>query len=147
MGSLAAGETAAASLGGEELCGVLPWCDMKVEGIDERNLLHDGPGGNFVVFIYEGGNEHTSSWSVDSYLFTDAGLPDVLRWLSDNLPMECCWSLGVVTTPEWPTPETEVDVSWVVGADVLNTDPRHRTEDEQRLAVEMLARRHRVALI
>jgi hypothetical protein len=56
---------------------------MRVQGIDERNLVEVRDGGNFVVFIYEGSDE--TSWSVNSYLLTDADLPSVLRWLGDNL--------------------------------------------------------------
>ena len=42
---------------------------MKVDGIDERNLVGVRDGGNF-VFIYEGGDGPTS-WSVDSYLLSE----------------------------------------------------------------------------
>ena len=120
---------------------------MKVDGIDERNLVGVRDGGNFVVFIYEGGDEPLRSWSVDSYLLSDADLPSVLGWLGDNLPVNCCWSLGVVEQPERPTAKTDIHIFWVVGGDVLNFDAAKREPDEQRLAEEMLARRHRLTLI
>jgi hypothetical protein len=118
---------------------------MKVDGIDERNLVGVRDGGNFVVFIYEGSDD--TSWSVDSYLLTDADLPSVLRWLGDNLPVNCCWSLGVVEQPERPTPDTDVHISWVVGGDVLNWAAAQRDPEAQRMAHEMQARRHRLTLI
>jgi hypothetical protein len=118
---------------------------MKVHGMDERMVAEARLGGNFVVFIYEGGEgEPHSSWAVDSYLLTDVDLPGVLTWLGDNLPAGCCWSLGVVEEPEHPTAEQQVRMSWVVGGDVLNYDPSKLDAEEQRLASEMLARRHRV---
>jgi hypothetical protein len=120
---------------------------MKVDGIDERNLVGVRDGGNFVVFIYEGGDELLRSWSVDSYLFSDADLPSVLGWLGDNLPVNCCWSLGVVEQPERPTAKTDIHISWVVGGDVLNCDAARREPGDQQLAEEMLARRHRLTLI
>jgi hypothetical protein len=120
---------------------------MKVDGIDEQNLSGVRDGGNFVVFIYEGGDDPLTSWSVDSYLLSDADLPSVLGWLGDNLPVNCCWSLGVVEQPERPTAKTDIHISWVVGGDVLNLERRNREPDEQRLAEEMLARRHRLTLI
>ncbi len=128
---------------------------MNVEGIDERHLGASRQGADFLVFIYEGGDRvHTSpsgervnaSWSVDSLLLTDGDLPGVLGWLRENLPVNCCWSLGVVLQPQHPTPESEVAVSWVVGADVLNTSPHHWSPEEKRLADDMLTRRHHVSL-
>ena len=46
-----------------------------------------------------------------------------------------------------PSTESNVDVSWIVGSDVLNMDPSDRSSDQQRIAEEMLARRDRVALL
>ncbi len=129
---------------------------MQVEGIDERRLGRERNGAAFLVFIYEGGDDVVhrgadgpwmTSWSVDSLLLTDGDLPSALRWLGENLPANCCWSLGVVVTPDEPTTETELAVSWVVGSDVLNLAPYLRSPEEQRLAEEMLARRHRVTLV
>jgi hypothetical protein len=119
---------------------------MRVMRIDERNLVQDGPGVNFVVFLYEGGDGATTSWSVDSYLVTDAEFTDVLDWLRENLPRHACYSVGVVIDPPGPTADSDVDVTWVLGADVLNTDPRHWTSSERRIAEGMLARRHRVTI-
>lgn len=120
---------------------------MDAHGIDERNLVGERDGANFLVFIYEGGvnADLGTSWSVDSYLLTHADLPGVFRWLRENLPRDCCWSLGVVEEPRTPTPETEVSISWVVGSDVLNRDPRNLDANERRIAEEMLTRRHHVA--
>jgi len=84
---------------------------------------------------------------VYGHLITDADLPEVLRWLTKNLPMESCWSLGLVRDPAQPTTESDVEVAWIVGSDVLNMDPGNRSAREQRLAAEMLARRHHVALL
>lgn len=72
---------------------------MVVTGIDERCMVGERIGGNFVVFIYEGPDEDPGA-SVDSYLLTDAGLPEVMRWLQGNLPVNSCWSLGVRGTPD-----------------------------------------------
>jgi hypothetical protein len=119
---------------------------MQVEGIDERMLRVDDLGSNFVAFIYKGGDEPDTSWSVDSYLLTDTDLPSALNWLSEHLPTDSCWSLGVVQEPRGPTVESELDVEWVIGADVLNVSRGKRSREEQRLAEEMLARRHRVSL-
>lgn len=119
---------------------------MQVRPIDERCLARERNGASFVVFIYQGGDARDASWAVDSRLLTDADLLEVLHWLTENLPRDCCWSLGLVRDPVEPTGESEVDVSWIVGADVLNTSPAARSADEQRIAEEMLARRHRVAL-
>lgn len=116
---------------------------MQVQGIDERHLTHERNGAPFVVFIYDGGGPH-SSWGVDSRLITDADLSEVLRWLTENLPTDSCWSLGLVREPAQPTTESDLGVSWIVGSDVLNRDPADRSSDEQRIAQEMLARRHHV---
>ena len=93
---------------------------MQVTGIDERNLVRDDSGANFVAFIYEGGDAPRGSWSVDSLLLTDTDVPQVLHWLRQNLPTNSCWSLGVVSDPEHPTAETDLQIDWIVGADVLN---------------------------
>lgn len=119
---------------------------MKAVGIDERHIVGEGIGGNFVVFVYEGSDEQPAN-SVDSFLLTEAHLPDVLRWLKENLPVNSCWSLGVVEEPENPTAESDLRISWVVGADVLNIQRRHMEPKHQRLAEEMLSRRHRVNLL
>ncbi|MEJ7689797.1 MAG: hypothetical protein WKF76_04845 [Nocardioidaceae bacterium] len=119
---------------------------MRVTGIDARKLVREGRGANFVVFIYEGGDAPNASWSVDSYLLTDTDLPHVRHWLRQNLPVDSCWCLGVVLDPALPTAESDVNVRWVVGADVLNMAPRHWSSTERRMVEEMLARRHRVAL-
>jgi hypothetical protein len=116
---------------------------VDVAGIDERHVVGERIGANFVVFIYEGGDAPQRSWSVDSYLLSGRDLPSVLGWLADSLPVDCCWSLGVVEEPEWPTAETDIRVSWISGGDVLNIAPSQRDPHEQRLADEMLARRHR----
>lgn len=115
---------------------------MKVTEIDERNLDCERTGGNFVVFAYEGGGDNRS-WSVDSYLLTEAHLSQVLSWLTDNLPAGSCWALGVVEDPSDPTPRSDLRVSWVVGADVLNQSGL--SPEEQRVAEAMIARRHHVA--
>lgn len=120
---------------------------MQVTGIDERNLVRDDSGANFVAFIYEGGDAPRGSWSVDSLLLTDTDVPQVLHWLRQNLPTNSCWSLGVVSDPEHPTAETDLQIDWIVGADVLNADPERWDPEERRLAEEMLARRHRVDLL
>jgi hypothetical protein len=120
---------------------------MNVAGIDERHLGGERTGADFILFIYEGGDAKHYSWSVDSYLLTDADVPGILSWLETRLPVNCCWSLGVVLAPERPTTHTDVDVAWIVGADVLNDNPRDLTVAEQRAAEEMLARRHRVTLL
>ena len=124
---------------------------MQVQGIDERRLVREHTGGHFVVFIYtDDGTPQASrsvtSWAVDSLLITNAALSDVLRWLTENLPTDTCWSLGVVREPAQPSPETAMDVAWIVGSDVLNISPSDRSPDQQRIAEEMLARRHQVAL-
>lgn len=118
---------------------------MRIEGIDERALARERHGADFLVFIYQSGNSTSTSWSVDSYLITDSALDGVLHWLRENLPVDSCWALGVVETRARPTAESDVEVAWIVGADVMNTQPRDRTADEQRVVTEMLARRHRVA--
>ena len=124
---------------------------MKVRGIDERRVVRERDGGDFVVFIHTGdGAPQTAgsvtSWAVDSLLVTGATLPEVLRWLEENVPTGSCWSLGVVREPGRPSPDSAMEVSWIVGADVLNMSPSDRSPDQQRAAEEMLARRHRVAL-
>lgn len=129
---------------------------MRVAGVDER-MLEGERDAEFLVFIYEGGDHAGYSWSVDSYLFAEADLPDVLMWMRENLPVNCCWSLGVVQRPRpvaadfatWPY-RVEVlriptfDVAWIVGGDVLNFDPATRSPEEERLAQTMLARRDSV---
>ncbi len=122
---------------------------MDVRGIDERALGEQGYGANFVVFIYEGGEGavEDTSWSVDSLLLTNTDMPRVLAWLRAHLPDGCCWSLAVVHAPRRPTPQSQVDVAWIVGHDVLNMNPQDRDAEEQRIAEEMLARRHRVTLV
>src|SRR4051794_6663038 len=117
---------------------------MQVTGVDERRLVREREGADFVVFIYEGDESPHSSWSVDSYVLTDTDVPQALHWLREHLPNDSCWSLGVVLGPPAPTPDSRLDVAWVVGADVLNQPDR--TPAEQALAEEMLARRHRVEL-
>lgn len=75
---------------------------MQVMGIDERKLRREGTGVNFVVFIYEGGDDPNKpssvdgsrSWSVNSYLLTDADFTEVLAWLGENPPREACYSVG-----------------------------------------------------
>jgi hypothetical protein len=122
---------------------------VNVEGIDERALGEQGYGSNFVVFIYEGGDSalENFSWSVDSLLMTNTDLPQVFAWLREHLPVGCCWSLAVVHAPKRPTPASHVDVAWIVGDDVLNTPPEDRDAEQQRIAEEMVARRHRVTLV
>ncbi len=117
---------------------------MQVHGIDERYLSQERNSGNFLVFVYEGGEAPHVSWSVHSVLIIDADLPGVLQWLDENLPTDSCWSLGVVREPARPTPTDHLTVSWIVGADVLNSGAADRTPDQQRIADEMLARRHHV---
>jgi hypothetical protein len=124
--------------------------------MDERYLVQEVNGANFVVFIYTGSEDSDYSWSVYSYLITGADLPEVLRWLTEELPTYShadldtgtmtCWSLGLVRHPARPTIESDVEIAWIVGSDVLNTPPVNRASDEQRLADEMLARRHHVTL-
>ena len=119
---------------------------MRVTGFDERHVVRERHGGDFVVFVYEGSDRPHTSWSVDSLLLTDTDVPQVLDWLRENLPVDSCWSLGVVLDPEHATPESDLQIAWIVGADVLNMDPRDWTSGERRVAEEMLARRHRVEL-
>lgn len=120
---------------------------MQVAGFDERYMVQEGIGANFVVFVYEGGEAPDSSWSVDSTLLTGTDLPDILHWLRDHLPGDSCWSLGVVLDPDLPTPRSDMRVAWIVGADLLNADLRRLDPGERRLAQEMLARRHKVDLL
>lgn len=70
----------------------------------------------------------------------------MLRWLTENLPADCCWSLGLVRDPAQPTTKSDLDVMWIVGSDVLNISPTDRSSDERRIAAEMLARRHHVVV-
>ena len=119
---------------------------MEITGVDERNVVAERRGTSLVVFVYEGGDEPFRSWSVDSYLLTEVDLPGALAWLTDHLPVGCCWSLGVVRDPDSPTAESELTIEWLIGADVLNTGSDDRSSEEQRLADEMLARRHGVVL-
>ena len=119
---------------------------MQVEGIDERRLTRECNRADFVVFVYSGDGARNSSWAVDSRLITDADLPEVLRWLAENLPTDSCWALGLVRGPSQPTTASAVEVSWIVGSNVLTRDPGDRSSDEQRIALEMPARRHRVSL-
>ncbi|HET7193759.1 MAG TPA: hypothetical protein VFI99_02110 [Nocardioides sp.] len=128
---------------------------MRVAGVDER-MVDGERDAEFLIFIYEGGGRGCS-WSVDSYLLTDTDLPGVLSWLRQNVPSGCCWSLGVVQRPrpvgadvgDWPY-HVEVrriptfDVAWIVGGDVLNSDPANRSADEERVAQGMLVRRDSV---
>lgn len=125
---------------------------MQVQGIDERRLASERNGGHFVVFIYTDGGASQmpgteTSWAVNSLLITDAAMPEVLHWLRENLPSDSCWSLGLVRYPAIPSTETDVDVAWIVGSDVLNMSPRDRSPDQQRIAEEMMARRGQVPLL
>jgi hypothetical protein len=108
-------------------------------------MVRERDGASFVVFIYHGAGGPHSSWGVDSRLITDADLAEVSRWLSENLPPGCCWALGLVRDPSQPTTESDLDVPWIVGSDMLNMGPSDRTHHQQRIAEAMLARRHRVA--
>lgn len=120
---------------------------MLVQGIDERRLTRERNGADFVVFIYTGGDAPQTSWAVDSLLITEAVISEVLGWLTDNLPVGSCWSLGLVREPAQPSEDTDVDVAWIVGSDVLNMSSSDRSPDQQRIAEEMMARRDRVALL
>ncbi|CAM3520353.1 hypothetical protein [Nocardioides zeicaulis] len=120
---------------------------MLVQGIDERRLARERNGADFVVFIYTGGDAPQTSWAVDSLLITEAVMSEVLQWLTDNLPAGSCWSLGLVHGPAQPSEDTDVDVAWIVGSDVLNISPSDRSRDQQLIAQEMLARRDRVVLL
>lgn len=117
---------------------------MNVEQIDERQLRRERAGGDFLLFIHEGGPP--SSWPVDSYLFRDADLPGVLTWLSSRIPHAACWCLGLVTGADAAEPDSHLEVAWIVGADLLNRDPANLTAQEQRVVGEMLRRRHDVRL-
>lgn len=119
---------------------------MIVDGVDERHLLSERDSGSFLLFIYEGSDTPHSSWSGDNRLILSAQLDEVLEWLPTELPEDCCWSLGVITHPDDPSTESDLHVAWIVGADVLNFDPRGRSREEKRIADAMLARRHRVSL-
>lgn len=63
------------------------------------------------------------------------------------MPAESCWSLGLVREPTKPTTHSELNVSCIVGADILNVDPADWSFDEQRIVEEMLARRLRAPLV
>ncbi len=71
---------------------------------------------------------------MDSYVLSDADLPAAFIWLNENLPVDCCWSFGVVTRLESPTAESDVRVSWLIGGGVLNVAPSQRDPEEQALA-------------
>ena len=130
---------------------------MRVHEMDERHLVHEVNGADFVAFVYVGRDRSDTSWTVYSYLITGADLPEVLRWIIGELPTDTdaaldagiitCWSLGLVRHPEQPTTESDVKIAWIVGSDVLNMSPHDRSTHEQRLADEMLARRHQVSLL
>ena len=119
---------------------------MIVDGVDERHLVSERDIGSFLLFIYEGSDKPHSSSSVDSRLILGAQLDEVLEWLPTELPENCCWSLGVITHPDDPSSESDLHVAWIVGADLLNFDPRGRSREQQRIVDAMLARRHRVSL-
>jgi hypothetical protein len=68
-----------------------------------------------------------------------------MAWLTDNLPQDCCRARGLVPDPAQPTPESDAEVQWIVGSDVLHMDPSDRSSDQQRIAEEMQARRDRVS--
>jgi hypothetical protein len=119
---------------------------MQAHAIDERHLVHEVPTANYLAYFFVGGDRARTSWSVHSHLLTDCQLPEALRWLASHVPTNACWALGVVLEPERPTAGSDVRVAWIIGADVLNTDPRDRTAREQHIADEMLARRNRVDL-
>ena len=125
---------------------------MQIQGIDERRLASERMGGHFVVFVYTDGGASQApgaetSWAVDSLLITDAAMPEVLHWLTENLPTDCCWSLGLVLSPATPSTETDGDVAWIVGSDVLNMSPADRSPEQQRIAEEMMTRRGQVSLL
>lgn len=101
-------------------------------------------GANFLVFIYEGGDRPHHSWSVESYLLTETNLGDALEWIRDHLPPQSCWALGVVVSPVRPDTGSEVAVHWIIGADVLNTQPHDRSAEERLVAAAMLQRRDKV---
>lgn len=118
---------------------------MEATGIDERRMVSERIGADFLVFFYEG-EENPGSY-VDSLLLTNADLPAALAWVRDNIPTNACWSLGVITSPTPATTETEVEAAWIIGADVLNLNPDDRSAAEERVAREMLARRDSVDLL
>ena len=129
---------------------------MRATLVDDR-MVDGWRDAEFFVSIYEGVDKPGYSWSEASYLLADADLAGVLLWLRENLPVDCCWSLGVVQRPKpvaadvgsWPH-RVEVrriptfDVAWIVGGDVLNLDPSTRSAEDERLAQSMLARRDSV---
>ena len=81
---------------------------MKVTGVDERDVVAKRQSANLVVFLYEGGDQPSRSWSVDSYLLAEADLHGALVWLSDHL--DCCWSLGAVSEPATPATGSELTI-------------------------------------
>ncbi|HEX5862623.1 MAG TPA: hypothetical protein VFY58_12320 [Nocardioides sp.] len=129
---------------------------MRATLVDDR-MVDGEREAEFLVSIYEGGDQPGYSWSEASYLLADTDLSGVLSWLRENLPADCCWALGVVQRPrpvaadfvDWPH-RVEVrriptfKVAWIVGGDVLNSDPAHRSAQQERLAQSMLQRRHSV---
>jgi len=117
---------------------------MRVVGIDERHLVREREGANYLLYVYEGSEFESGSWSVTSRLLLDTDVPTVLRWLPDHLPEGACWSLGVVTSPPYPDEDSDVVVDWIVGADVLNMPGRGGVEET--LAADMIARRDRATL-
>lgn len=118
---------------------------MRVVGIDERHLVREREGANYLLYVYDGSElEPRTSWSVTSRLLLDTDVPTILRWLPEHLPRDACWSLGVVTSPPYPDEDSDVVVDWIVGADVLNTPGSGGIEAE--LAADMLARRDRATL-
>ena len=124
---------------------------MRVTLFDERGF-EGYRKAEFLVYVYEGGDQPGYSWSEAGYHLTDTDLAGVLLWLRENLPADCCWSLGVVQRPNpswegWPLPEGRAaacTVAWIVGGDVLNFDPATRSAEDERLAQAMLARRDSV---
>jgi len=134
-------------LGGSFLSRGDAYCPaMRTDEIDERRVVQEREGADFVAFVYEGEKAVEASWSVSSYLLCETDLPAVLHWLEVTLPPRSCWSLGVVLQPEHPTEDSALRICWIVGADVLNAPPDARTAREQHLATEMLDRRHNVTL-
>lgn len=121
---------------------------MRAAGVDERKVRYEREP-EFLVFIYKGhpGVEPIDySWSVDSYLFCDTDFAGVLGWLRENLPVDCCWSLGVVQrAPRVPVmADSEFAVAWIVGGDVLNVPVSARSTEVARIARGMMERRHSV---
>jgi hypothetical protein len=118
---------------------------MRAVEIDERHLVREREGANFLLYVYEGSElSPRTSWSVASTMLLDTDLPSVLRWLPEHLPQDACWSLGVVTSPPYPNQDSDLVVDWIVGADVLNMPGSGGIEEA--LAADMLARRDRATL-